>query len=258
MDGESICCLSTQIGCAMSCGFCRSTDPFEFYPEKPQRMLRNLISQEIVDQALNAFDAAPQPLESNGIVFSYMGIGEPFANINAIKDSVTQLGTKYPRSRATLSTIAFNTPEIIKLADEVATGAYPIPIKLHISLHSPFDEPRQRLIPHASPISETLDVAEYYAKTTDSSVKLNYVLIAGFNNNKGDASRLVGLLQNRKGLILKISDLNSDSKNLEVSLEDTDRFESWLLESGIETCRFSSKGRDIKAGCGEFVKGKKY
>lgn len=257
VDGESIFCLSTQIGCAMGCNFCRSTEPFEFYQGKPQRILRNLTAQEIIDQALNAFDAVPPPPESTGVVFSYMGIGEPFANIQAVKDSITQLGLTYPMSRATLSTIAFDTTMIRKLADEVATGMYPIPVKLHISLHSPFDEKRKWLIPHASTILETLDTAEYYAKTTNTKVKFNYVLVSGFNNSERDAGKLGELLRERQSLALKISDLNSDDENLVVSPEKADRFESLLKELGIETCRFTSAGRDIKAGCGELVKGRK-
>ena len=256
VDGESIFCLSTQIGCAMGCEFCRSTEPLEFYPGKPQRILRSLSVQEIVDQAFNAFDVVPPPQESAGVVFSYMGIGEPFANLRVVKDSVRQLGVKYPKSRATLSTIAFNTTGIRELANEVVSGMYPIPVKLHVSLHSPSDEQRQQLIPYASSISETLDAAEYYAKTTGTTVKLNYVLVAGFNDGKADAEKLGALLAKKQGLVLKISDLNSDNDKFVVPTNDADRFELWLKEFGIETCRFSSRGKDINAGCGELVKGR--
>jgi 23S rRNA (adenine2503-C2)-methyltransferase len=257
IDGESIFCLSTQIGCAMSCGFCRSTEPFEFYPGKPQRILRSLSAQEIVDQALNAFDAIPVPQGSRGIVSSYMGIGEPFANIRAVKDSIIQLGTKYPKSRATLSTIGFDLAGIRRLADEVTACVYPIPVKLHVSLHSSSDEQRKRIIPRASPILETLNAAEYYAKTTGTAVKLNYVLVSGLNGRKEDANRLGALLEGRRGLIVKISDLNSDDENLIISPNGANQFEAWLKEFGIETCRFSSSGRDINAGCGELVKGRR-
>ncbi|OGM13586.1 hypothetical protein A3A76_03305 [Candidatus Woesebacteria bacterium RIFCSPLOWO2_01_FULL_39_23] len=254
---ESIFCLSTQIGCGMGCQFCRSTEPYEFYPGKPQRILRNLSTQEIVDQAFNTFDDVPPPQESAGIVFSYMGMGEPFANLRAVKDSIRQLGAKYPKSRVTLSTIAFNTVGIRELADEVASGMYPTPVKLHVSLHSPSDEQRQQLIPYASSISETLDGAEYYAKTTNTVVKLNYVLVAGFNNDKADAEKLGALLEKRRGLVLKISDLNSNDNKSVVQPEEADRFESWLKELKVETCRFSGRGKDINAGCGELVKGKR-
>ncbi len=256
VKGESIVCLSIQIGCGMGCDFCRSGEPYEYYPGRSQRVLRNLSPQEIVDQAVNGFDMVPAPLASIGKVLSYMGMGEPFANLPAVKESVLMLGMKYPQSRATISTIGIDLLSIKKLADEIASGNYPIPIKLHVSLHSPFDERRHQLIPHALPIAETVDAAAYFSYTTLTDVKLNYVLIAGINNSDADVKKLSELLRNRPGLVLKISDLNSSKAELIVPATDADLFEAKLNELGIKTERFSSKGLDIQAGCGQLVKGK--
>lgn len=256
VDGESVVCLSTQIGCGMGCDFCRSTEPFEFYPVQPKRILRSLDSKEIVDQAINSLENVPLPPTSSGIIFSFMGMGEPFANIRAVKESIIQLGKLYLRSRATLSTIGFNLQQILQLGKEVEEGAYPIPIKLHISLHASNDSQREKLMPHASPILETVETAEKYAEMTGTKIKLNYVLVKGFNDSETDIQRLYELLVNRKGLVLKISDLNSTNKDAVVSSSEADLFESRLNDLGVETCRFSSDGQDIHAGCGELVKGK--
>ncbi len=227
VDDESIVCLSTQIGCAMECQFCKSTEPFEFFPGEPQRILRSLTDQEIVDQAINAIEAVPIPQDSKGIVFSYMGMGEPFANLREVKKSIVILGARYKRARVTISTTGFNLSGIRELADEVASGAYPIPVKLHISLHSSSDDQRKQLIPHASPIVDTLDVY-----------------------------RLGILLKDRQGLILKLAELNNDDRSLVVTVEGADQFENLVKKTGIQTARFVSQGKDIKAGCGELVKGK--
>ena len=257
VDGESILCLSSQIGCAMKCQFCRSTEPFEFVASEPKRMLRNLTAEEIVDQATNAIQIVPIPPTSKGMVFSYMGMGEPFANIKAVKESIISLGTKYPQARATISTIGFNLKGITELADEVSSRVYPIPIKLHISLHGSSDEQRKQIIPYALPIIETLSVAESFALKTQTEVKLNYVLVSGFNDGGEDANRLSELLKGKHGLVIKLSDLNSEDEALIVSSEKADQFEKQLNNYGIRTCRFTSMGKDIKAGCGELVKGKK-
>jgi 23S rRNA (adenine2503-C2)-methyltransferase len=256
VDGESILCLSSQIGCAMKCGFCRSTEPFEFVPGKPKRILRSLTAREIVDQAINAIQVSPIPPQSKGITFSYMGMGEPFANINAIKKSIIFLGKLYPNSRATISTIAFNPGGIMELADEIVDGVYSIPVKLHISLHASSDELRKRIIPYALPIAETLSIAESFALKTGTDVKLNYVLVSGFNDGEKDVSRLSELLKGKRGLIIKLSDLNSENKTLIVSSDKADQFERQLNDLGVRTCRFTSMGRDIHAGCGELVKGR--
>lgn len=256
VDGESVICLSTQIGCGMECGFCRSTDPFEFYPGEHRRVLRSLDSQEIVDQAINAVEAVPPPLESHGINLSFMGMGEPFANIKEVKEAIFGLGSLYPKSRATLSTTGFDLKGVLQLGTEISQGIYPIPVKLHISLQAPTDEQRKSLMPHASPILETIDTAEKFAEMTKTKVKLNYVLMRGFNDSELDAQRLSQLLKGRKGLVLKISDLNSSNVDMQVPAADADKFDSKLKALGIETCRFSSEGKDISAGCGELVKGK--
>jgi len=256
VGGESILCLSSQIGCAMECQFCRSTEPFEFVPGKSKRILRSLRTEEIVDQAVNAIQAAPIPTTSKGIVFSYMGMGEPFANIKAVKESIITLGKIYPESRATISSIAFKPKGIMELADEVVSGVYPIPIKLHISLHGSSDKQRRQIIPNALPIAKTLSVVESFALKTGTDVKLNYVLVSGFNNGEEDVYRLSELLKGKCGLIIKLSDLNSEDETLIVSGNKADQFEGQLNDLGVRTCRFTSMGRDIKAGCGELVKGR--
>ena len=254
--GESVVCLSTQIGCGMGCTFCHSTKPFKYFTSQKKRILRNLNSKEIVDQAINSLENVPLPSASTGIIFSYMGMGEPFANIKAVKESINELGKRYPKSRATLSTIGFDLHQILHLGEEIAKGVYPIPVKLHISLHASDNLQRIKLIPHASAIIETIEIAAKYAEMTGSVVKLNYVLMKGFNDTEEDIQRLQRLLADKKGLVLKISDLNSADPNITVSSVGADLFESRLRDSGVKTCRFTSSGQDIRAGCGELVKGK--
>jgi 23S rRNA (adenine2503-C2)-methyltransferase len=256
VEGESVVCLSTQIGCAMKCSNCKSTEPFEFYPGKRVRILRNLASPEIVNQAVNALERIPPPRESEGIIFSYMGIGEPFANLREVLKSIHVLGRDYPDSRTTLSTIGFDLNMIYELAEDVANGDYPIPVKLHFSLHASSDEQRMEVVPYAKPLRDTFNAAEHFAVETGNKVKMNYVLVAGLNDTEGDAGRLGRLFKGRRGLVLKISDLNTEDESKIVSREQADQFESWIKEWEIETCRFSSHGTDIKAGCGELVKGK--
>lgn len=254
VDRESVVCLSTQIGCPMACSFCRSTGPFLFYPDaSPKRWLRNLRASEIIIQTLSALEAVPPPPDSIGIVFSYMGIGEPFANFPEVKLAIRVLGEVYPHSRTTISTIGFNLNAIRQLADEVASKRFATPVKLHISLHAPIDIQRQAIIPKAKPILDTLAAAEYFARTTQTQVKLNYVLVAGQNDSVADATQLGRLLQNRPGLILKISDLNSPDRSLIVPPDQADAFEAAVKSYGVETCRFVSQGQDINAGCGQFL-----
>lgn len=243
VNGESVVCVSSQKGCRMGCIFCKSAEAF----------MGNLRAAEIVTQAIWAIDRIPPASDSLGIVFSFMGMGEPFANIDNVKIAIKILGQAYPHSRATLSTIGFDLPAIRRLADEVAAGEYPIPVKLHVSLHGSSDKQRFGIVPSAKPLIDTLDAAEYFASTTGTDVKLNYVLVAGSNASPEDAGRLGQLLKSRKELILKISQLNSPDKSLVVPEAEADEFERIVNSYGVDTCRFVSQGQDISARCGEFV-----
>lgn len=253
---EDIVCISTQIGCAIACTFCKSTKPYEYFPGRLQRILRDLTADEIVQEADNALQRVP-PKDPTKIVFSYMGMGEPLANKKAVKKSILSLGSRYPGTRATICTIGYNLVAIKELANEVAAKAYPIPVKLHISLHASTDEARRSLVPYAQPIEGTIVAAEYYFTTTGHDVKLNYVLVKGVNSSDEDANRLGEILRCREGVILKISDLNPPDAPGYVDKYSADRFEQIIQGYGVSTCRFTSCGTDIQAGCGELVKGSK-
>ncbi len=251
---EDILCLSSQIGCAMACTFCLSTKPFEYIPGlPPRRILRNLTAQEIYQQAQNSLQEVPP--KTNHIVFSFMGMGEPFANIDEVKKSILLLSDSYANSRTTLCTIAHDLQAIKQLADEINQGQYQTTIKLHISLHAPKDQQRKQIIPFAQPIQDTIATAQYYAKTTQTKVKLNYVLVLDSNSREQDAHTLGRLLKNKPELILKISDLNPPTNPNYVPKQQADIFEQIVQSYKVQTTRFQSHGTDIGAGCGELVKG---
>lgn len=251
-DGDKL-CLSSQIGCNMACSFCVTGMPFEYTPGVPRRLLRNLTSEEIVAQAENALAVAPPRTHDLG--FAFMGMGEPFANLRQVERSIVELGRRYPRARATISTIGHSLTAIVGLGHRVAAGSFPIPVHLHISLHGSRDESRKRIVPHARPLADTCDAAEAFARLTGSSVKLNYVLVAGQNDSADDAERLGRHLAGRSGLVLKLSRLNEIDGHSAVSDADADRFEAIVRGHGVTTYRFVSMGVDIQAGCGELAKG---
>lgn len=253
---EDIVCISSQIGCAMACTFCRVTEPYEYSPGRLQRILRSLTADEMISEVHNALDSVP-PKDPTKIVFSFTGMGEPLANKKAVSATIISLGDEYPAGRATVCTIGHNLQAVRELANDVAQGHYPIPVKLHISLHGSNDEIRKSLVPYAQPIGETINVAEYYAAVTNHPVKLNYVLVNGVNSSEQDAATLGQLLEGRQNLVLKISDLNPPTSLGFVDKITADRFERIVRDFGVRTCRFTSCGTDIQAGCGELVKGSK-
>lgn len=254
-DGEKV-CVSSQLGCDMGCTFCVTGKPFEYVPNVAKTKLRDLTVQEMVAEVENALFITP-PRPSGDLTFSFMGMGEPFANLANVKKTIIELGNRYPRARATISTIGHNLTGIRQLAQEIDRGKYPIPVRLHVSVHGSRDDLRREIVPYAKPLNETLDAAQEFARITQSDVKLNYVLVAGQNASEDDACRLGSLLKGRTGLVMKISKLNAPGGIGVVSDSNADSFERIIQTYGISTYRFASMGTDIQAGCGELAKGKR-
>src|SRR5205085_1296033 len=133
-----IACVSTQVGCAVGCPFCAASRP---------GFLRNLTAEEILLQITAIIQDNPAAdLFAEGFEVSFMGMGEPLANLQNLLNAIGQLRVRYPQiSRVSVST-AGPAQRI-----EALTAAMPILplVHLQISLHATTDAVRRQLIPHA-------------------------------------------------------------------------------------------------------------
>jgi len=244
---EHIICISSQIGCPMGCSFCISSTPIKNLIKK-KSFIRNLTCDEIVQQVKNVINQIDN-LNSKKILFSYMGGGEPFLNYDNVIKSIKTLSKEFINSRTTISTVGVSSKLMRRLANEDINTL----LKLHLSLHSPDNFRRCKLLPKSKKIKPLLDALDYFSKRKNFISKVNYSLIKGINDSEEDAIKLVKLLK-PYSFIVKLSKLNSFN-NFESSEESRFRiFERILANSGIKTCRFSSEGIDIMAGCGQLMK----
>src|SRR5918995_3212185 len=103
-DGRRSICLSSQSGCPLTCSFCAT---------RQMRFGRNLTASEMLDQALHFRRLE----EVNHVV--YMGMGEPFLNVDAVLESARRLPDLgiTPR-RTTISTVGW-MPGFRRFVDEV-------------------------------------------------------------------------------------------------------------------------------------------
>jgi len=243
---EHIVCISSQIGCSMGCIFCSTAAPIDLI--KPNlRFVRNLSAKEIIQQVRNVLDLLDKnKLSEKRILFSYMGMGEPFLNYDNLIKSIKILSRDYSRSRATIATIGTETGLIKKLSHE----QFDILLKLHLSLHAPNDELRKKILPKAGNINNALEALSYFSSTRNVPCKVNYILIKGFNDSGRHATQLAKLLQNYP-FIVKLSNLNKFNQLEPSSLDKFELFENILNLYNIKTCRFFSIGAEIQAGCGQ-------
>ena len=230
-------CISTQVGCAMGCGFC-ATGKIKFR--------RNLTAGEIVDQVNTVQKDAGRI--SNVV---YMGMGEPLANYAAVVKSLGILN--HPKGKnigirhITVSTCGL-APEIRKLASE---DVHP---RLAVSLNAPTDALRTKLMPINAkyPIAELLKAVRFYQDRTRQRVTFEYVLIKGLNDSVGHAKMLVKLLA---GLACNVNLIEHNPfptcKYAGSSSSRIREFAAVLGDAGIETTTRFRMGRNIKAACGQ-------
>lgn len=243
---EHIICISSQIGCDMGCAFCATTYPVDNININ-KNFIRNLSCGEIVQQVENVIEKInPTQLKSKRILFSYMGMGEPFLNYDNVINSIKILSKKFPESRTTISTIGNETILIKKLAEEKINTL----LKLHLSLHAPNNILRKKILPKSKDIKPALEALKYFSLISKTTTKINYILIKDINDSEEHAIELAKLLQEYP-FNVKLSNLN-DFNNMQSSgLDKFDLFEKILGSHGIKTNKFFSTGTDIKAGCGQ-------
>ena len=121
-------CVSSQVGCKMGCLFCFTAK---------QGFQGQLTAGEIVNQIRSIDEAG----EVSNIV--YMGMGEPFDNLNEVLKSIEIITSEWgfamsPR-RITVSTIGI-IPGMLTFLEKSEAH-------LAVSLHTPFHEERQKLMP---------------------------------------------------------------------------------------------------------------
>jgi 23S rRNA (adenine2503-C2)-methyltransferase len=235
-------CISTQVGCAMACSFCLTGK---------MGLVRNLTAGEIVGQVRLLVDALAMRDTAFNIVL--MGMGEPLHNydetMKALRILADEHGFNLPPRRVTLSTVGL-LPALERLAQEEVMP------NLAISLHAPTDAQRGALVP----INRKYGVAEIFAACKRfplkkrSRITFEYVLLAGVNDSSDDARRLARLLAGMKAKV-NVIPLNEAAgiPYERPSDEVIDRFARTLAEHGITVSVRKSRGRDIRAACGQLI-----
>ncbi|MGE5244483.1 MAG: 23S rRNA (adenine(2503)-C(2))-methyltransferase RlmN [Betaproteobacteria bacterium] len=235
-------CVSTQVGCAMACAFCLTGR---------MGLVRNLTAGEIVGQVrvlAGALDMRDAPFN---IVL--MGMGEPLHNydetMRALRILADEQGLALPPRRVTLSTVGL-VPAIERLARE------PIMPNLAVSLHAPTDALRGDLVPlnRKYGVSEVIEACRRFPLKKRSRITFEYVLLAGVNDSPGAARALAKLLAGVKSKVNLIPLNPAAGIPFErPSDEAVDRFAKILADRGVPVSVRKSRGRDIRAACGQLI-----
>lgn len=235
-------CVSTQVGCAMACGFCLTGK---------MGLLRHLSAAEIVGQV--RILARETGLAGTPFNIVFMGMGEPLHNYDATMRALSILtddqGMSIPPRRITLSTVGV-LPGLQRLATES------IMPNLAISLHATTDAQRDALVPvnRKYKLQDLMDVCRTFPLRRRARITFEYVLLDTVNDTPEDAQRLARLLD---GIQAKVNLLPlNEADGIEYRRPSDTRvnaFAKALADRGVTVSVRKSRGRDIRAACGQLL-----
>jgi 23S rRNA (adenine2503-C2)-methyltransferase len=243
-DGRFTVCVSSQVGCSLTCKFCATGR---------MKRLRNLDASEIFDQVWlvnqQALTHFGHPLTN----VVYMGMGEPLLAYRPVMESVERLtaadGLNMSPRRLTISTAG--VAKIIRqLADDGCKT------NLALSLHAADDNKRNEIMPinESNNLEELMDALEYFYQKTKNRISYEYIAFQNFNDSQEDAANLVRLCK-RFPVRVNIIEYNPiDDAPFAKSEEDQiDRFARYLRERDVVATVRRSRGKDIDAACGQLA-----
>ncbi|MEM9885107.1 MAG: 23S rRNA (adenine(2503)-C(2))-methyltransferase RlmN [Bacteroidota bacterium] len=243
-DSRYTVCVSSQVGCSLSCSFCATGR---------MKRIRNLEASEIYDQVLLVNQ---QSLERYGHPLTnivYMGMGEPLLAYKNVLKSIEKItspdGLGMSPKRITVSTAGI-AKMIKRLADDQ------VRFHLALSLHAADDVKRNTIMPinGQNNLAHLMDALEYFHRKTGNRISYEYITFQNFNDSLEDAANLVRLCQ-RFPVRVNIIEYNPiGGVDFMKSSEDRlDRFAAYLNKKRVSVTVRRSRGKDIDAACGQLA-----
>lgn len=237
-------CVSSQVGCSLACSFCATGQ---------MKRERNLSATEIYEQVfkVNHFCEAEFGKKLTNIV--YMGMGEPLLTYRNVKRSMELIssdeGLHMSSRRITVSTAG-----ISKMIEKIADDG--LKCKLALSLHAPFDEKREQIMPinESNKIEDLMKALRYYYEKTRNRITFEYILFHEFNDTEEDAEELARMSR-LFPVTVNVLEYNP-VQGVTLVKSSPDRLENFvekLADLGVSVTVRRSRGKDIDAACGQLA-----
>ena len=129
------------------------------------------------------------------------------------------------------------------------------PLYLAISLHTPFEEERKKIMPVASrySIPELMSAARYYVEHTHRKLFFEYTLLAGVNDQRRHVEALAELLDHPLYHLNLLRFNWTDTGFAATPKDEAKRFLRYARELGLSATLRPSRGQDIDAACGQLA-----
>jgi 23S rRNA (adenine2503-C2)-methyltransferase len=246
-DDRYTVCVSTQVGCSLTCSFCATG-----------RMgrKRNLTSGEIYDQ-VHLVNIMCQAQFGRGITnVVYMGMGEPLLTYASTMRSIALLTTPEPHGKGmSARRITVSTAGIAKMIRQLADDGFRS--NLALSLHAATDQKRNTIMPinESNNLEALMSALEYFYLKTKNRISYEYIAFDRMNDGIEDAQQLVRLCRRKFPVRVNIIEYNTvEGIDFTKSSENRlDTFASYLAQKEVTVTVRRSRGKDIDAACGQLA-----
>ena len=244
-DERKTACVSSQIGCSLSCKFCATG-----YMERE----RNLTFDEIYDEVVLINQQSETIYEKKLSNIVFMGMGEPLLNYKNVLRAIERIsspdGLGMSQRRITVSTAGV-AKQIRQLGDDQ------VRFKLALSLHAATDQKRHEIMPinDTNNIKALIDALNYFYKQTGNEITFEYILFKNFNDSIKDADDLIKIYRQVPADLVNIIEYNpiDNASFTKPDEEVVEEFMKHLDRNRVNARLRRSRGKDIDAACGQLA-----
>ncbi len=244
-DKRNTACVSSQIGCSLSCKFC-ATGLMD--------RVRNLNFDEIYDQVAMLNEQSEKMYGTGLTNIVYMGMGEPLLNYNNVLKSIERI-TASDSMAMSPKRITVSTAGVAKMIKQL--GDDKVRFNLALSLHAATDEKRDKImaINETNNIAALIEALNYFYEQTKNDITLEYVLLQGENDSLEDAEELVKVYRKIPTHLVNVIEYNSVAgiPFLKSGEDQTQIFTDYLASHRVNVRVRRSRGKDIDAACGQLA-----
>ncbi|MEP7266766.1 MAG: 23S rRNA (adenine(2503)-C(2))-methyltransferase RlmN [Saprospiraceae bacterium] len=238
-------CVSTQVGCSLTCSFCATGK---------MKRIRNLDAAEIVDQYFKVNEQCLEQFKAPLTNVVYMGMGEPLLNYKEVIRSVHLL-THGSTVNMSPRRLTVSTAGIAKMIRQL--GDDQVRFNLALSLHAADDKKRNEIMPinEQNNLEALMEALEYFYNKTQSEITFEYIAFNQFNDHLTDAQHLTQLCKRNFPAKVNIIEYNpiSGVDFIKSPKDRLDIFAKYLYTHGVNVTVRKSRGKDIDAACGQLA-----
>jgi len=244
-DERKTACVSSQIGCSLSCKFCATG-----YMERK----RNLDFDEIYDEVVLINQQSERVYEKKLTNIVFMGMGEPLLNYKNVLKAIERItapdGLAMSPRRITVSTAG-----VAKMIHQL--GDDKVKFKLAVSLHAANDKKRNEIMPinESNNLKSLVGALNHFYQQTGNEITFEYILFKDFNDSRQDADELVKIFRQVPADLVNIIEYNPIDQALFSKPEESaiQQFMQHLEKNRVNARLRRSRGKDIDAACGQLA-----